>query len=227
MSDVIILAADLVGPFVVQGFNGLHLLTTDGNRPFSEDRNGLQLGEAAAAVVVSSSPGPLRVRGVGLDAEGFAVTRPSQAGRSLKQACEMIPELREKPPELVIAHGTGTLLNDSIEDQVFSEIFADVEKKPLITCTKWSVGHTLGASGAIDFIAACEALKRQETFTIAKTEKADPLFKCQYLTSGTRSELSRPLKSVLVSSLGFGGVHAALLLDRQDKRQDKRQDIGS
>ena len=209
--DVLVISVDRIGPFVANGFDRLRALTTDRVRPFSADRNGLQLGEAAAAIILSSQAGPVELEGVGIDAEGFAVTRPSQAGDSLKRACLKLKDLRSRPPELIIAHGTATRINDSIEDQVFREVFAETGSSPAITGTKWCIGHTLGASGAMDVIAACEVIKRQQWFRIGNTPEVDPEFKGRYLTS--LSDLGpKALRRVMVTSLGFGGIHAATIL---------------
>lgn len=207
VSDVIVLAVDRVGPFVLKGFGCLRALTTEKVRPFAKARSGLRLGDAAAAIVLSRAQGVARLEGVGIDAEGISVTRP--AAQSLKRACEKIPN--SGCPDLIIAHGTATPINDPIEDQVFSALFA---AKPAITATKWAVGHTLGASGAIDLIAACEAMKNQRAFCIANTDEVDPAFKGRYLLAGADVSGVGPINRVLVTSLGFGGIHAAAALSR-------------
>lgn len=204
-TEVLVLAADRVGPFVLKGFQCLRALSPERVRPFAKDRSGLRLGDAAAALLFSSAPGPYRLDGVGLDAEGVSVTRPAAA--SLKRACAQLPRVA---PDLILAHGTATAINDPIEDEVFHELYGT---SALITATKWSVGHTLGASGAIDLIAACEALRHQQAFRIANTAEIDPAFKARYFSAQSRDSLNR-IDRVLVSSLGFGGVHAAALLSR-------------
>ena len=75
--------------------------------------------------------------------------------------------------DLVIAHGTGTPINDACEDRVFTELFR-AGAAPAVTATKGSIGHTLGASGAMDVIAACEALRRQRAFAITGARRIDP-----------------------------------------------------
>lgn len=213
LDEVLVLAADAVTPFVNRGFDSLKLLTSTGLQPFSADRSGFRLGDGVACFVLvkgTVTPNALRVRRIGLDSEGSAVTRPSHSGESLLLAAHRVPGLRETVPDLVIAHGTGTRINDETEDLTFTQLFADLPSAPLITGTKWCVGHTLAVSGAIDLIAACEALRRQEVFTLATTERIDPSFKSHYLTGAARKmKLSR----VLVSSLGFGGMHAMAMVE--------------
>ncbi len=205
---VLILSADEIGDFISKGFASLSALAANRVTPFGKDREGLQLGEAAAAILISKKA-PKHSEAIAIHdpkfmAEGFAVTRASEEGRGL-DACIQ----NRKAPDLIIAHATGTPPNDRIEDFVFSKNFPS---RPLVTGTKWSIGHSLGASGAIDVIAASECLKQQRAFGIANTQELDPQIKSQILLRTDK----RPLKNILVSSLGFGGVNAALELIRVD-----------
>jgi 3-oxoacyl-[acyl-carrier-protein] synthase-1 len=206
--DVIVIAADRTGPFIARGFHSLHAVTADRARPFSAARNGLQLGEAAAAILLSSTPGRFNVDGVAIDAEGSAVTRHRHASDSLTRACLKLPSIRTTPPDLIIAHGTATRINDGIEDQVFCDVFDAAGAAPPITGSKWCIGHTMGASGAMDVIAACEVMAHQQAFRIANTSQADPAFRCRYLTAGSDAQVG-PVRRVLITSLAFGGIHAA------------------
>lgn len=211
ISQVLIVAADAVTPFVVKGFQALKLISASGVKSFSAERNGFFLGEAAAAVVVTQIQrnSSLQIHSPGLDSEGSAVTRPSSSGASLREAALRIPGLVDSPPEILIAHGTGTVINDATEDLAFSDLFA---QSPWITGTKWCVGHTLAASGALDLIAAAEALRTQRIFRLETTDEADPKFKCRYLVRG--AETPRAFSRIMISSLGFGGMHASVLVEK-------------
>ena len=208
LDEVLVLAADRVGPFVLQGFSALRALSAERARPFSAERTGLRLGDGAAAIVCSNSSGPFRITGYGIDAEGFAVTRPTEAGESLTRACLRIDGLRENPPDLIVAHGTATLVNDPIEANVFAHLFPGSDS-PSITGSKGAIGHTLGASGAIDAILALESIRRREIFPLTNTGEADPTLPGKFVVA-TGTPLSRAIRSVLVTSLGFGGIHAAM-----------------
>jgi 3-oxoacyl-(acyl-carrier-protein) synthase len=205
VDSVVILAADGVGPFVTQGFQCLRALTLNQSRPFSRERDGLQLGEAAAVLVLSMRPSSLQISGVAVDVEGYAVTRPSPSGESLRRATKALKRI----PDLIVAHGTGTVLNDEIEDQIYFQQFGT---KPWITASKWSVGHSLGASGAIDLILASEAIRRGETFSLGHTQEVDENFRCRYLIKD--SKMTFAPSRVLVSSLGFGGFHAVAMVEK-------------
>lgn len=215
VKDVLILGADAASSFVVKGFESLQLITPDRPRPFAQGRAGFLLGEAAVCLWVSSSRGnsSISARTVGLEAEGSAVTRPSESGRSLIRAAEKIPGFSEALPDVVIAHGTGTPANDETEDLAFQSLFA---AQPVwITGTKWCVGHTLGASSGLDLIAACEMLRRQRGFALAATETLDPNLKANYWLPASLGPAG-PISRVMISSLGFGGLHAAALLELEE-----------
>jgi 3-oxoacyl-[acyl-carrier-protein] synthase I len=215
---VILIAADLVGPFVYKGFNSLKVLSHTENRPFASDRDGLQLGEALAVVLLSRKPGDskIQISQVASDTEGSSITRPSVNGLGLIRSLQKIKSKRsDLKPDLVIAHGTGTRFNDQAEDQALGEFLHEIGK-PLtpITNTKWAIGHTLGASGCVDLIAGCEILKKQKVFSIKAHDLKDPQFKMNYLLGD--QNITEPVEQILVTSLGFGGVHASLLLEKKN-----------
>ncbi len=206
VSQVLLLAGDLIGEFTFQGFDLLNAMSASQCRPFSFDRDGLRLGDACVAIVLGGESDIL-LSGVGLDTEGFAVSRPDTSGGSLLRAFK---RLDQEEPDLIVAHGTGTIANDMTEDNAFSQTC----QKSFITATKWSLGHTLGASGAVDLIASCEVLKRQDIFGLATTRKIDPSFKGRYITAD--SDLPKiAWRRILISSLGFGGTHGLALIEKR------------
>ena len=81
--------------------------------------------------------------------------------------------------------------------------------------SKWSVGHCLGVSGAVDVIAAAQMIKHKQVYRMANTKAAavDPAFGGRYLTADGGEGPTR-LDRVLVNSVGFGGMHGSLLLER-------------
>jgi len=210
VETVLVLAADLLGPFVINGFQSLKALSASKNRPFSKDRDGLQLGEAAAVILLSRKlKGDFILKHVGLFNEGYGLTRPDPDGQGLREIYGSFG-LKKSPPHFVIAHGTGTLHNDAAEDRAIASAFGGVELGPPVSNTKWSIGHTLGASGAMDFIAACESMKTQTCFEIANTSEIDPSFRANYLRKNSKHLFPTQIHSVMVNSLGFGGITGAL-----------------
>lgn len=211
LDDVIILAGDVVSDFVRRGFSSLKLLSAKRPRPFAEGRDGFLLGEGAAAIWLSREGGDLGLAPVGLDSEGSAVTRPPSSSDSVVRAISKIPGVRIAVPDIVVAHGTATLINDLTEDRAFNTLFKGAKTPVPVTASKWAIGHTLGASGAVDLILAFEMLRRKESFPIHATDRVDPNLTMSYLLKGAQAPVN---KRVLVTSLGFGGMHAAALVER-------------
>ncbi len=220
--SVLVIAADLVGPFIYQGFFSLKVLSLTRNKPFAAERDGLQLGEALAILLFSASrsnsnsnsqsPSNIRVSAACSDTEGGSVTRPSNNGESLYRALEKVKLHVGHKPDFIIAHGTGTKFNDSSEEKALQRFCTANDFNCPISGIKWSVGHTLGASGALDLIAACEVMKNKKVFRLANSSAVDPEFRSSILTKDCVIPLLS-LRRVMITSLGFGGVHAALMVE--------------
>lgn len=232
---VIILAGDLIGPFVSKGFASLKLMASQSQKPFDQTRDGLFLGDAIGCAIVSRHKPHrdcIKLHAFTNHTEG-AVTRPSLSGDSLFQALQKLRQKNRSPqPDFVLAHGTGTRFNDTAEDRALSRYFKTNHLAEVpVTGTKWSLGHTLGGSGLVDLIAAAEILKRQKIFSIASSTLTDSEFQYKNyylecdLTKATslkkrtldQSLPTHPLKEALITSLGFGGVHAASWIERVTK----------
>ena len=205
---VFVVAGDLIGPFIYQGFNSLKILSHTRNRPFSTDRDGLQLGEAVTFFILSKNGWhdhpKSRILNVATETEGGSVTRPSVNGESLSRVLMSLMKNLDVTPDFFVAHGTGTRFNDTAEAGALEH----ANKTLRILSIKWSIGHCLGASGALDLIVASEVLKRKKYFETANSKTFDPalngIFSGSEFNSGRRA---------IVSSLGFGGIHGAVLIE--------------
>ncbi|OUR99679.1 hypothetical protein A9Q84_01250 [Halobacteriovorax marinus] len=210
---VVILAADYVGPFIQTGFKSLKALCSVDCKPFQDNRDGLVLGEAAACIILSHEENEFELKNVSIYNEAHAVTSPSPDGAGLFNCIDSIVS-SEQFPELVFAHGTGTVANDATEDQVLANIQEKYQRDFLVTASKWSVGHCLGASGAVDFVLALSSMTHGEAIGIKAEETNQEKLKLKsYLYNEVKS-LS--IKNVLVNSLGFGGTNGAILVGRSN-----------
>jgi 3-oxoacyl-[acyl-carrier-protein] synthase-1 len=205
---VLVVASDYIGPFIMTGFKTLRALSETTCLPFSENRDGLVLGEAACSMLLSAMPGEFEIKNISIKNEAHTVTAPSNEGRGLYDCVKDVTN--SEIIDLVIAHGTGTVANDKVEDAVFSRLETDTDQHFPVTATKWSVGHTLGASGLVDAIAALSCMKENRVYGIKGFGNENEL-KCKnYLSENVESILN----TVLITSLGFGGTNGALVIKR-------------
>jgi 3-oxoacyl-[acyl-carrier-protein] synthase II len=110
--------------------------------------------------------------------------------------------------ETVNAHGSGTPLNDRTETMVIRRLLGDRAPEVPVSAVKSLFGHPLGASGAIEAAVSCLSIERGFIPATANLETPDPDCDLDYVTEGPRS---RPVRTVLSNSFGFGGINAALV----------------
>jgi 3-oxoacyl-[acyl-carrier-protein] synthase II len=190
-------------------------------RPFAADRSGFVLGEGAAALVLEDEAAA-RKRGAEILAEivGYAntsdaghITQPDSGGqsRAMRQA---LAEARLDPEQIdhINAHGTGTKVGDIVETRAIKEVFGARAGKIPISATKALHGHLMGATGALEFVAAVEAMRRHVAPPTAHLWHPDPECDLDYVPLQARP-LARA-EIVMSNSFGFGGSNAVLVARR-------------
>ncbi len=214
--DVVIAGGtDALCRVTYKGFISLMITDAAVCAPFDKDRNGLNLGEGAAVLILESLdtvrerklPPKSFVLGYGSACDGHHLTAPRPDGLGLKQALtHAMTESGTTPGDMAFinAHGTGTLDNDRVEGKILTEMLPDV---PFFS-TKGHTGHTLGAAGAIEaaFTVAClEAGKIPPNvgFTTPDPEIG--------VSPVTRS-IAIHGKTAITESLAFGGHNSALII---------------
>ncbi len=216
---VLVYAADLVSEFVFSGFSALQALSDQPCRPFDCQRDGLTLGEAGVALLLTSEEYAVRhneeilagIVGWGIANDAHHVTAPARDGCGLILACrQALTKAALEPTDIaaINAHGTGTIYNDAMELTAFSEIFGDA--LPPIHGVKGSLGHCLGAAGGVEIAIACRALGEQKipgTVGCATPETA-----AQGKISGQRQPVHGDY--LLSTNSGFGGINATVILQR-------------
>ncbi|MCB0393658.1 MAG: hypothetical protein KDD25_03830 [Bdellovibrionales bacterium] len=200
VDHVWLVSGDLIGPFTMLGFKSLRALCSKSVQSYQSKRDGLSLGESIVSLVLSKDPSPLRFLHTGISNDGLSTTRPSK-----DCLIKTMPNVKNQNIGFVIGHGTGTPANDLAEIEALNDVFDN--RIPFLTSTKWCVGHTLGASGAVDVVAAAEMMNTEKFFQIPI--HSDPI-------SGAESITQNPAhyQKALITSLGFGGTHASLILER-------------
>ncbi len=214
--------SDALCPFTLSGFNSLQALDLEPCRPFDQNRQGLNLGEGAAVLLLETLAHATE-RGAHIHAilRGWAMTndashptapRTDGAGLSncIHRALEMagcgIDEIG-----YVNAHGTGTPLNDIAETHAFERAFSGRATPIPVSSTKSYFGHCLGAAGALE--AAITITAMQESALFPTLRLTDPIeSESVDFLRGTLRRQSLPV--VLSVSAGFGGSNAALIFGR-------------
>jgi|SRR5665213_826418 len=212
---------DALGELVFSGFDSLQALSPTICRPFDAKRDGLALGEGAAVVTLETLKSAQRrgaeilgeLIGYGTAIDGHHLTQPHPQGSTtltvMKQACA---SARVTPEEInyINAHGTGTMLNDSSEALAISEWAGPRAATLPVSSTKASIGHLLGAAGAVEAVVCLMTLREQWLPPEMEFETLDPACKFPIVNKPQDARIN----VVLSNSFGFGGVNATLILRR-------------
>lgn len=211
---------DSLNALTLTGFGALGALSSDACRPFDEQRQGLNLGEGAAFLVLETET-MVRARGgtvlawldgYAVGAEAHHLTHPEADG---KRASELIAEamsragLTARDIGYVNAHGTATVQNDAMETTAMCRVFRDETARIRVSSSKGQLGHTLGAAGAIEAAIVVEALCEQVVPPTAGLVTPSP--ECA-LSLVARKGVTCEFTAALSSSFGFGGAGAVLAL---------------
>lgn len=207
---------------IMRGFDMLSTLTRaeDGiPRPFSRRRSGFLFNEGAGCVLVLEELERALKRGADIYAEivdyeacsdSFSIVQMEPSGASITKLFQKIAG--KIPVDYLNAHGTATIANDEIEAGVIQRIFGDRSSQPYINSSKGILGHSIGASGALE--AAVTAISIKES-RIHGNLTSDPLDNLNL----PLESLAAPIKYGLSASYGFGGHNALLLLKRYDENE--------
>jgi len=219
---VVVGGYDVFNEFVHAGFASLGALTSDTVRPFDSRRSGIVLGEGAAVLIVEEEGAALqagrrplaRISGFACSSDANHITGPHPDGDGLLWAVARAAAQAQAGPEdfqYVLAHGTGTVYNDRMESIALSRFFKD--RLPPVSSIKGAMGHTLGAAGALETVAAVRALLASVAPPTLHYTKADPECVPDPVANQARD---LPMVRVLKTASGFGGQNAALVLQRWD-----------
>ena len=206
---------------VFAGFDSLQALSPTRCRPFDTGRDGLALGEGAAVFALESlaSAKDRRARilgevvGYGAATDAHHLTQPHPEGSAAFEAMSAACRSAGLEPARIgylNAHGTGTVLNDSAETLAINRWAGDHAPALAVSSTKASVGHLLGAAGAVEAAVCLMALAEQWLPPSNSVDNPDPAARFQII--------QRPAPALfdyaLTNSFGFGGANASLILRR-------------
>lgn len=205
---------DALTLFAAAGFEALGATTASLPRPFRKDRDGLALGEGAALVALSrtiGAPALGYVLGFGVGCDAVHVTAPDRTGAGLSRAARAAladAQLEPSRIDLISAHATATPFNDSAEGNAIAAIIGATAERVVVHPFKAIVGHTLGAAGTLETLAALSAASRgmlPAAYGSGEIESEFPARLCRENMAGNATHL-------LKLSTAFGGANAALVL---------------
>jgi 3-oxoacyl-[acyl-carrier-protein] synthase II len=212
---------DALSVLVFSGFDALQALSTTICRPFDARRDGLALGEGAAVVALETLESARRrgapilgeLIGYGTAIDQHHLTQPHPRGDTtltvMKQACATAGVTPEDI-DYLNAHGTGTVLNDSSEALAIGHWAGRRAATLPVSSTKASIGHLLGAAGAVEAVICLMTLREQWLPPEMLFEIPDPACKFPIVHKPRDARVNVALSN----SFGFGGVNATLILRR-------------
>lgn len=189
------------------------------SRPFDKGRNGFVMGEGAGCVVIESLDFALargakiyaELVGYGASGDAHHITAPAPEGegavRSMRAA---LKDAALSPTDIdyVNAHGTSTELNDKYETMAIKTAFGEHARKLAISSNKSMIGHLLGASGAVEFVATVLSIKNDIAPPTINYNDPDPDCDLDYVPNQSRK---LPIRAAISNSFGFGGHNATLV----------------
>jgi len=196
---------------------------TRASRPFDADRDGFLLAEGAGAIVLEEleharSRGAdiyAELIGYGASGDGYHITAPDPVGNGAILAMRKAiadSELNADQIEYINAHGTSTELGDLAETRAIKKLFGQYAHNGLmVSSTKSSTGHLLGASGAVELIACAMAIKKGVIPATINLDKPGEECDLDYVPNTPRQ---KSVKVVMSNSFGFGGHNACLVIRR-------------
>jgi 3-oxoacyl-[acyl-carrier-protein] synthase-1 len=213
---VLVGGADTLCQLTVQGFSALEAMSPGISNPCSRNRDGINIGEGAALMLLSKRSSEIELLGVGSTCDAHHISAPDPTGNGARRAMQAALTQASMTPaqvDYLNLHGTGTALNDAMECKAVSELLGN---EIWCSASKPMTGHTLGAAGAIE-VGLCWLLLSEEYNSSRRIlphlwdgAEDDEL---PHLHLATTEDHFATAPSVCMSnSFAFGGNNASVLL---------------
>ncbi|MBP3403551.1 MAG: beta-ketoacyl-ACP synthase II [Alphaproteobacteria bacterium] len=216
-----------VHPLAMAGFAQAKALSTHYNdtpekasRPWDKGHDGFVMGEGAGVIVLEEYEHAKKrgakiygeIAGYGLSGDGYHVTAPAPDSRGSKHAMRMALKnggMNVEDVGYINAHGTSTPAGDILEVNAVKDVFGPYATKVSMSSTKSSIGHLLGAAGAVEAIFCLKAL--QEGIMPPTLNLEDPIEGAEDMDLVALKAKERKLTAVMSNSFGFGGTNASVI----------------
>jgi len=231
--DVMIVGGfDTMAELTCAGFGVMRNTSPDKYcRPFDKNRKGLLLGEGAGILIIEELEHCRRrggkiigeIPGYGMSSDAYHMTAPEVIGKGPSLAINNALEdsgINKEKIDYINAHGTGTTHNDLIETRAIKRIWGEDAYKIPVSSTKSMIGHTLGASGAIELIISLLAITEGFIPPTINYETKDPNCNLDYVPNIGRDQ---KVNCVLSNNFGFGGNNCSVIV-RKFKEKENGKD---
>ncbi|KLT70647.1 beta-ketoacyl-[acyl-carrier-protein] synthase family protein [Flavobacterium sp. ABG] len=209
---IFVVAGDEVSEFVLSGFNAFQAMSDAPCKPYSKNRTGVSLGEATAAVLLSTQNKNAKIKVLGDSSINDAnhISGPSRTGEGLFRSIQnAIKEAQIDPEKLdyISAHGTATPFNDEMEAIALNRL--KLQNVP-VNSLKGFYGHTLGASGLLETVIAIESANQNILF---ESKGYDELGVSESINVIAKNEKAN-INYFLKTASGFGGCNTAVIFEK-------------
>ena len=211
--NAMITGADVISKFILSGFQSFQAISPEPCKPFDSNRKGINLGEGAGTVILSSLPkyaAGIKVKGVSIGNDANHISAPSRTGEELGYVITTAiadSSFTAADIDFISAHGTATLYNDEMEAKAITA--AGLASVP-VNSLKGYYGHTLGAAGLIESIISIQSLKENSVLPTKGFEQMG----LEVPIHINKTMLKTPLQNCLKTASGFGGCNAAVVFSK-------------
>ncbi len=196
----------------LRGFNSLELLSQGPCRPNDSNRSGISISEAAGFALIERLTSPtadsIALLGYGESSDAYHMSSPHPDGKGAimaMQAALSHAGLQSSDIDYINMHGTGSKINDRVEDEAIFNVFGD--SVPTSSTKGWT-GHALGAAGILEAVICCLCLREGVIPQNLLLEHLDPALR----SAIQQRTAEAPIKRILSNSFGFGGNNASIIL---------------
>ena len=206
----VVIGCDVLSDFIVSGFESFKALSHEPCRPYDAKREGLNLGEAAATLILEKTdcvvPGDVVYVNSSIHNDANHISGPSRTGEgAFRVLTDLLDTTDRKELAFISTHGTSTLYNDEMESIALHR--ARLDDIP-ISAVKSYYGHTLGAAGVLETILAIHALKNNIVLPTANYETPGTTWPLRIFKE--TEEVKSGSNSFFKILSGFGGTNAGI-----------------
>ncbi len=209
----------------VAGFASLGVASVERCRPFSQQRSGINIGEAAAVFIMSREESEVILAGVGETSDAYHISAPDPEGSGAEAAMRLALKdaaVEAGEVDYLNFHGTATKQNDKMEADAAFRIFSQGSERASkqqgleLACgsTKSLTGHTLGAAGALEAAICWQTLRRDDGSLPAHCWRGDVDPDLPHMPGLAVRKADKPVRIAMSNSFAFGGNNLSLVLAR-------------